>query len=229
MPSSIKILGIDADDTLWQNEEFFRLAQDRFADMLVSYIPTDRLHEHLLATERRNLGLYGYGVKSFLLSMMETAVNVSQTQVPAHVVQDILRMGRDMLNHPVNLLPGVAKSLPQLAKTYKLVLITKGDLLHQEQKLAQSGLEGLFQDVHIVSEKQTTTYSRIFDADVRVAAMVGNSIKSDILPALDAGAAAIHVPAHYEWDMEKAIEPTSNPRFFKAQGFKGVQGILAKM
>ena len=229
MPSSIKILGIDADDTLWQNEEFFRLAQDRFADMLVSYIPTDRLHEHLLAAERRNLGLYGYGVKSFVLSMMETAVNVSQTQVPAHVVQDILRMGRDMLNHPVNLLPGVAKSLPQLAKTYKLVLITKGDLLHQEQKLAQSGLEGLFQDVHIVSKKQTTTYSRIFGADVRVAAMVGNSIKSDILPALDAGAAAIHVPARYEWDMEKAKEPISNSRFFKAQGFKDVQGILAKM
>ena len=168
--------------------------------------------------------------------MMETAVNVSQTQVPAHVVQDILRMGREMLNYPVNLLLGVAKSLPQLAKTYKLVLITKGVLLHQEQKLAQSSLEGLFQDVHIVSEKQTTTYkkqtttySRIFGADVRVAAMVGNSIKSDILPALDAGAAAIHVPARYEWDMEKAIEPTSNPRFFKAQGFKGLQGILAKM
>ena len=146
MPSSIKILGIDADDTLWQNEEFFRLAQDRFADMLVSYIPTDRLHEHLLAAERRNLGLYGYGVKSFVLSMMETAVNVSPTQVLAHVVQDILRMGRDMLNHPINLLPGVARSLPQLAKTYKLVLITKGDLLHQEQKLAQSGLKGFFKN-----------------------------------------------------------------------------------
>ena len=134
-----------------------------------------------------------------------------------------------MLNHPINFLPGIAEVLPQLAKTYKLVLTTKGGLLHQEQKLAQSDLERYFKDVHIVSEKQTTTYSRIFGDDVRVAAMVGNSIKSDILPALEAGAAASHVPARYEWDMEKAIEPTSNPRFFKAQGFKGVQGILAKM
>ena len=223
MPSSIKILGIDADDMLWQNEEFFRLAQGRFADMLACYMPPNLLHEHLLTAERRNLGRYGYGIKGFVLSMVATAINVSQAKVPAHVIHDILKMGRDMLNHPIHLLPGVAESLPHLAKTYKLVLITKGDFLHQEQKLAQSGLKRFFKDVHIVSEKETATYSRIFGADVHVAAMIRNSIKSDIVPALDAGAAAIYVPARYEWDMTKATEPVSNPRFFKALGFENIQ------
>ena len=229
VPSSIKILGLDADDTLWQNEEFFRLTQDRFADMLAVYMPPDPLHEQLLAAERRNLGRYGYGIKGFMLSMVETAIDVSQAQVPAHVIHDILSMGRDMLNHPIHMLPGVAESLPQLAETYHLILITKGDLLHQEQKLAQSGLGDFFKDVHIVSEKHTATYSKIFGSDVQVAAMVGNSMKSDIIPALDAGAAAIHIPARYEWDVEKAVEPTSNPRLFKAFGFKNVKDLLIKM
>ena len=229
MPSSIKILGIDADDTLWQNEEFFRMVQDRFADMLAAYMPPDPLHKHLLAAERRNLGRYGYGIKGFMLSMVETAIDVSQAQVPAHVIHDIVRMGQDMLSHPIHLLPGVADCLPQLADTYKLVLITKGDLLHQEQKLAQSGLGGFFNDVHIVSEKQVNTYSKIFGTDVKTAAMVGNSIKSDIVPALDAGAAAIHIPARYEWAMEKAVEPTSHPRFFKAREFKNVCDLLTQI
>ena len=229
MPSSIKILGIDADDTLWQNEEFFRLTQDRFADMLAAYIPPDPLHEQLLAAERRNLGQYGYGIKGFVLSMVETAIDVSQAKVPAHVIHDILNMGRDMLNHPIHLLPGVAESLPQLVKSYHLLLITKGDLLHQEQKLAQSGLGDFFKDVHIVSEKHTATYSKIFGSDVQVAAMVGNSMKSDIIPALDAGAAAIHIPARYEWDMEKAVEPAANQRLFKALGFENVKDLLAEI
>ena len=229
MPSSIKILGIDADDTLWQNEEFFRLAQGRFADMLTCYMPPNLLHEHLLTAERRNLGRYGYGIKGFVLSMVETAINVSKAQVPASVIHDILRMGHEMLNHPIYLLPGVADSLPQLAETYKLILITKGDLLHQEQKLAQSGLKDFFSEVHIVSEKQTDTYSTIFGTDVQISAMVGNSIKSDIVPALNAGATAIHIPARYEWDMEQATEPASNPRFLKAVGFANIQELLIKI
>lgn len=126
-------------------------------------------------------------------------------------------------------MPGVAESLPQLAETYELILITKGDLLHQEQKLAQSGLKDFFSEVHIVSEKQTDAYSTIFGADVQISAMVGNSIKSDIVPALNAGAAAIHVPARYEWDMEKATEPASNPKFFRALGFENIQGFLTKI
>jgi len=226
LPSTIKILGLDADDTLWQNEEFFRLTQDRFADMLSAYMSPDPLHAELLATERRNLGRYGYGIKGFMLSMVETAIGVSKSQVPAHVIHDILAMGREMLNHPIHLLPGVAECLPQLAQEFSLVLVTKGDLLHQEQKLARSGLGDLFDDVHIVSEKQITTYQTIFGAQLSTTAMVGNSIKSDILPALAAGAAAIHIPGRYEWEMEKADAPPESPRFFKASSFKSVSALL---
>ena len=229
LPSTIKILGLDADDTLWQNEEFFRLTQDRFADMLSAYMSPDPLHAELLATERRNLGRYGYGIKGFMLSMVETAIGVSKSQVPAHVIHDILAMGRDMLNHPIHLLPGVAECLPQLAQEFSLVLVTKGDLLHQEQKLARSGLGDLFDDVHIVSEKQITTYQTIFGAQLSTTAMVGNSIKSDILPALAAGAAAIHIPGRYEWEMEKADAPPESPRFFKASSFKSVSALLKEM
>ena len=229
LPSSIKILGLDADDTLWKNEEFFRLTQDRFADMLSAYMPPDPLHEELLTAERRNLGRYGYGIKGFLLSMVETAIDVSKGQVPAHVIHDILVMGRDMLNHPIHLLPGVAECLPKLAEDYALVLVTKGDLLHQEQKLAQSGLGDLFDDVHIVSEKQITTYQRIFGAQLPATAMIGNSIKSDILPALAAGAAAIHIPGRYEWEMEKASAPPDGPRFFKASSFNKVSALLSEI
>ena len=229
LPSSIKILGLDADDTLWQNEEFFRLTQARFADMLSAYMPPDPLHEELLTAERRNLGRYGYGIKGFVLSMVETAIDVSKGQVPAHVIHDILVMGRDMLNHPIHLLPGVAECLPKLAEDYALVLVTKGDLLHQEQKLAQSGLGDLFDDVHIVSEKQITTYQRIFGAQLPATAMIGNSIKSDILPALAAGAAAIHIPGRYEWEMEKASAPPDGPRFFKASSFNKVSALLSEI
>jgi len=229
LPSTIKILGLDADDTLWQNEEFFRLTQDRFADMLSAYMSPDPLHAELLATERRNLGRYGYGIKGFMLSMVETAIGVSKSQVPAHVIHDILAMGREMLNHPIHLLPGVAECLPQLAQEFSLVLVTKGDLLHQEQKLARSGLGDLFDDVHIVSEKQITTYQTIFGAQLSTTAMVGNSIKSDILPALAAGAAAIHIPGRYEWEMEKADAPPESPRFFKASSFKSVSALLKEM
>jgi putative hydrolase of the HAD superfamily len=229
LPSTIKILGLDADDTLWQNEEFFRLTQDRFADMLSAYMSPDPLHAELLATERRNLGRYGYGIKGFMLSMVETAIGVSKSQVPAHVIHDILAMGREMLNHPIHLLPGVAECLPQLAQEFSLVLVTKGDLLHQEQKLARSGLGDLFDDVHIVSEKQITTYQTIFGAQLSTTAMVGNSIKSDILPALAAGAAAIHIPGRYEWEMEKADAPPESPRFFKASSFKSVSALLKEI
>jgi putative hydrolase of the HAD superfamily len=145
------------------------------------------------------------------------------------VIHDILVMGRDMLNHPIHLLPGVAECLPKLAEDYALVLVTKGDLLHQEQKLAQSGLGDLFDDVHIVSEKQTTTYQRIFGAQLPATAMIGNSIKSDILPALAAGAAAIHIPGRYEWEMEKASAPPDGPRFFKASSFNKVSALLSEI
>ncbi|MGB0799485.1 MAG: HAD family hydrolase, partial [Planktomarina sp.] len=200
----ITILGLDADDTLWQNEEFFRLTQSEFANRLAPYMGDDPLQRHLIEVERRNIERYGYGIKGFMLSMIETAIEVSDGQIPTQIIQEILTLGHDMLDHPINLLPGVAQALPNLAENYRVILITKGDLLHQEQKIARSGLAPYFDQVEIVSEKDVATYAGIFGNDVAQSVMVGNSMKSDILPALEAGAAAVHIPAQFEWDLEKA-------------------------
>lgn len=227
--STIKVLGLDADDTLWQNEEFFRLTQDRFADLLSAYMDPDPLHTQLLAAERKNIGHYGYGVKGFMLSMIETAVDVSKDQIPAKAIREILALGQDMLDHPINLLDGVAETLPILAETYHLILITKGDLLHQEQKFARSGLAAFFARVEIVSEKEPSTYRRIFGTDVGQSAMVGNSMKSDIVPALDVGAAALHIPSKYEWDLEKAEKPIENPKFRELQTFDEIAQVLPQI
>lgn len=225
----IKIVAIDADDTLWQNEEFFRLTQDRFADMLADYMDPDPLHAKLLAAERANVGRYGYGIKGFMLSMIETAIDASDGRVPGHVIQEILVMGQDMLNHPIHLLDGVADTLPQIAETFHVMLITKGDLLHQEQKIAQSGLADFFDEVHIVSEKEPSTYRRIFGPAAAESVMVGNSMKSDILPALAVGAAAIHIPARYEWDLEKAETPTNDTKFHSAKSFADLAPMLPQI
>ncbi|MGB1235127.1 MAG: HAD family hydrolase [Planktomarina sp.] len=224
----IKTVALDADDTLWQNEEFFRLTQDRFADLLAPYMAPDPLHLRLLAAERKNIGRYGYGIKGFMLSMIETAIEVSEGRVPAPVISEILAMGQDMLAHPIHLLDGVADGVVWLAERYQVVLITKGDLLHQEQKVAASGLGDHFDQVHIVSEKTTQTYHNIID-DPASAVMVGNSMKSDIVPALAAGMHAIHIPARYEWALELAETPAQNSRFHTAKSFTNVAHILTNL
>lgn len=224
----IKTVALDADDTLWQNEEFFRLTQDRFADLLAPYMDPDPLHGRLLAAERKNIGHYGYGIKGFMLSMIETAIDVSEGRVPASVVSEILAMGQDMLAHPIHLLDGVADGVVWLAERFDLVLITKGDLLHQEQKVAASGLGDHFDQVHIVSEKTVQTYRNII-RDPASSVMIGNSMKSDIVPALAAGLHAIHIPARYEWALEQAATPTQNPRFHTAKSFANVAHILTDL
>ena len=143
----------DADDTLWHNERFFKLTQDRFEELLSDYSETSVLHERLIAAERKNIGHYGFGVKGFVLSMIETAIDVTDGKVPGHVIQQLLDAGQDMLAHPIELLPHAQSTVEALTCDYRIVLITKGDLLHQERKLAQSGLGELFDDVAIVSDK----------------------------------------------------------------------------
>jgi len=224
-----KTIAFDADDTLWENEEFFRMTQDRFADLLTPYMDPDPLHERLLEAERRNIGHYGYGIKGFMLSMIETAVEVSQACVPASVIQEILKLGQDMLAHPITLLPDVAEVLPKLAEDHHLALITKGDLLHQEQKLARSGLGDFFDQVEIVSEKEPATYRRIFADTAAQSVMVGNSMKSDVIPALNVGAAAVHVPAKYEWALEKADDPLDTTRFFRIHRIGEIDTILPQI
>lgn len=212
----ITTVGLDADDTLWHNETIFRLTQARFRELMAELAAPEALDAKLAEVERRNLALYGYGAKGFTLSMLETAMEVTQNQAPSSVVAEILAAGREMLAHPVEPLPGVEAALGELAADYRLVLITKGDLLHQEQKLAASGLGELFAAVEIVSEKDAATYARVFARDgdgPERSAMAGNSLRSDVLPALDAGAHAAHIPYHLTWAHEHAEPPTGHPRF----------------
>ncbi len=232
MSQKITTIGFDADDTLWQNEEFFRLTQDRFAALLGDYTDRSALDSKLLQAERRNLGRYGFGIKGFVLSMIETAIEVTDEKVPASVIGQIIAMGQDMLAHPIHLLPHAKESVEALAGDYNLVLITKGDLLDQERKLAQSGLGELFDAIEIVSDKTPETYIRAFMRHGHGpdrAMMVGNSMKSDVVPAIEAGGWGTHIPARYEWDIEKADAPDGHPRFHVLESLAGVPELLGQI
>ncbi|HEY3696736.1 HAD family hydrolase [Phenylobacterium sp.] len=212
----ITTVGLDADDTLWHNETVFRLTQERVFALLSDVADAPAVTTRLAEVEGRNLRLYGYGVKGFILSMLETAMEFTGGEPPGRVVREILAAGREMLAHPVEPLPGVDQALAALSERYRLVLITKGDLLHQEQKLAASGLGDLFAAVEIVSEKDAPTYARVFGrhgTGAAQAAMCGNSLRSDVLPALQAGAWAAHVPYPLLWAHEAAEAPANHPRF----------------
>jgi putative hydrolase of the HAD superfamily len=209
-------IGFDADDTLWQNERFFRLTEARLADLLAGHAPGADVAARLLEAEKRNLGLYGFGIKGFVLSMIETAVEVTEGRAPGSVIAEILAAGREMLAHPIEILPHARETLERLAGSYHLVLITKGDLFDQERKLAQSGLGDLFEAVEIVSDKSAATYARIFDRHGEGAdrsMMVGNSLKSDVVPAIEAGCWGVHVPHELTWVLERVDAPHAAPRF----------------
>ena len=212
---TITTVGLDADDTLWHNETVFRLTQARFLDLLTGH-DNAVVQTRLAEIERRNLRLYGNGVKGFTLSMIETAMEMCDGDPPTGVIREILAAGREMLSHPVETLPGVDEALARLSEQYRLVLITKGDLLDQERKLAASGLGELFAAVEIVSEKDRATYERVFarhGTGAAEAVMAGNSMKSDVLPALEAGAFAVHIPYAITWAHELADAPEGHPRY----------------
>jgi putative hydrolase of the HAD superfamily len=228
----ITTVGLDADDTLWHNETIFRLTQDRFRALMAEVAPPEVLDARLAAVERRNLALYGYGVKGFTLSVIETAMELTGGDPPGRIIADILAAGREMLAHPVETLPGVDRALAELSTDYRLVLITKGDLMHQEQKLAASGLGDLFAAVEIVSEKDARTYETVFarhGTGAVEAAMCGNSLRSDILPALEAGAWAAHVPYPLTWAHEMADAPVGHPRFAELASISESPGWLKAM
>ncbi len=228
----LETIGFDADDTLWHNERVFRLTQERFADLLSGHADRDRLETELLEAETRNLGHYGYGVKGFVLSMIETAIEVTGETVPASVIAELLTAGHEMLEHPIELLPYARDAVERLSERYELLLITKGDLLDQERKLAQSGLGDLFDGVEIVSEKTTASYRAIFDRHGVTAAhsmMVGNSMKSDILPVIEAGGWGTHVPSDLEWDWEHAPAPEGHPRFHVLEDLGGLADLVSSV
>lgn len=230
MTLSLTTIGFDADDTLWQNEQFFQMTQQRFAGLLADYAAPEHLSERLIAAERRNLGHYGFGIKGFMLSMIETAIEVTGERVPAHVLRQIIESGQEMLSHPIELLPGVRETLEALAGQYRLLVITKGDLLDQERKIAQSGLGELFDAVEIVSDKTPATYSSAFvrhGTGPEEAMMVGNSLKSDVIPAIEAGAWGVHVPHDLTWAYEHAEPPVSRPRFREIPDLGALSALLA--
>ncbi|MFY8210707.1 MAG: HAD family hydrolase [Caulobacter sp.] len=201
---------------MWHCESLFRLSHARFLELLSEHGDPERIEGQLLAVEKRNLRVYGYGAKGFTLSMIETALEVTDGAVDTRVIREILAVGREMLTEPIEPLPGVENALAALSDRYRLILITKGDLLHQEQKLASSGLGDYFVAVEIVSEKDADTYRRVFDrygTGAEQAVMAGNSMRSDILPALEAGCWSALIPYPLVWSHEAAEAPEGHPRY----------------
>ena len=230
--SKISTIGIDADDTLWQSEHFFKLTQAHFAELLADYADPADLGRKLLAAEKRNLQVYGFGIKGFVLSMIETAIEITGGKVPAPIIQKILAAGQEMLAHPILPLPRVRETLEDLNKNHRLILITKGDLFDQERKLAQSGLGELFHAIEIVSDKGARTYQRIFDLHGNGPAhamMVGNSLRSDIIPAIEVGSWGVFIPHDLTWEHEHAEPPLEHPRFKQIESFGELIELVANI
>lgn len=226
---AISLVCLDADDTLWHHEQYYQLTQARFMEFLNGHADGDHVAEKLLAAEKRNLEVYGYGVKGFTLSMVETALEVTNNELPSEIIKRILDAGRELLAHPMETLPGVEETLEKLCDEHKLVLITKGDLFDQERKLAASGLGEMFSAVEIVSEKTAHIYGQIFDTEGRdrgSCVMVGNSVKSDVLPPIAAGGWGIHVPHEHNWAHEHAEPPIGARRYRTAKSISEIPAIL---
>jgi putative hydrolase of the HAD superfamily len=208
------VIGFDGDDTLWHNEQLFADTQSQFRELLGHHADAATIDSKLLEVERRNLSIFGYGVKGFILSMIETAIELSQARIDARDIHEIVVLGKRLLAHPTHLLDDVADVVQALAREHRLILITKGDLLHQESKIAASGLAENFWRIEIVSEKDELTYRRVLQRHGVAPSefmMVGNSIASDILPVLAVGARAVHIPYHITWAIEVAA--TDNTDF----------------
>ncbi len=230
--SELTTIAFDADDTLWHNETLFHMTQTRFAELLADAADPAHLTERLIAAERRNIGHYGFGVKGFMLSMIETAIEVTEGRVHGSVIAEIMAAGREMLAHPVDLLPHARETIAALAPHFRLLIITKGDLLDQERKVAQSGLGDLVHGVEIVSNKTPASYRQIFarhGEGAQHAMMVGNSLKSDVLPALEAGAWGISVPHDLPWVLEHAEMPQDAARFRTIRDLGDLPSLLQSL
>jgi len=225
------VIGFDADDTLWHNETLFENVHARYRELLAHFHDAATVDRTLFATEMRNLELYGYGVKGFMLSSIETAIQLSDGKIRAEEINQLLELGRGMLAHPVELLDGVAETLAALAPTHRLLVITKGDLRDQQRKLDKSGLGERFRHVEIVSEKDERTYASIFRRHEIAPAnflMVGNSLKSDILPVLTLGGSAAYIPYHLTWAHEHVEQlPSADGRFFQLKTLRDLPAVIA--
>ncbi len=231
----LQLIGFDGDDTLWHSEGYYQAANAAFHDIVGRYVDLADagLGARMLATERRNLALFGYGAKGMTLSMIETAIAITGARIDAADLHRIVELGKDVLAHPVELLPGIAEAVEAVAREHAVVLITKGDLFHQEKKVAQCGLAGLFRRIEIVSEKDAGTYARVlreFGLPPRAFAMVGNSLRSDIEPVVRLGGWGVHLPYHVTWahELETGLGE-AEPRMAVADAPAAIPAALAAL
>ncbi len=212
----IKVIAFDADDTLWVNEPYFQETEKKFCALLEDYLPHHTVAQELFKTEMANLALYGYGIKGFMLSMIETALKVSGNTLNTSIIEKTLQYGKELLERPIEMLEGVEQTLQALAGKYRLVVATKGDLLDQERKLKKSGIEHYFHHTEIMSDKQEKDYLKLvkhLDIPPSAFLMIGNSLKSDVMPVLAIGGHGVHVPYHTTWVHEQVTHQIEHPNF----------------
>ena len=222
---SLKVIAFDADDTLWVNEPYFQETEKKFCALLEDYLPHHTIMQELFKTEMQTLSLYGYGIKGFVLSMIETALRVSNNNVSLDIIEKIIHYGKDQMEHPIEMLDGMEEALHLLKKKYRLVVATKGDLVDQERKLKKSGLEHYFHHIEIMSEKQEADYSKLIkhlDISPDEFLMIGNSLKSDVMPVLALGGHAVHIPYHTTWAHEVVEQTIQYPNFRQAAIIKDI-------
>jgi putative hydrolase of the HAD superfamily len=230
----IDVIALDGDDTLWHSEQLFADTQAAFRELLAPHVDLDQaaLDARVVEVERRNLPTFGYGVKAFTLSLIESAIEITKGEIPSRDLQAILDLGKVLLDHPVQLLDGVVEAVDALTDRYRVMVLTKGDLLHQESKVARSGLADLFWQVEIVSEKDEACYRRVlgrWDIAPEAFVMVGNSVRSDVLPVLAVGAQAVHVPYHVTWVLEEAAVDPDQHRFPVLSSISELPACIAGM
>lgn len=227
--NKLKVIAFDADDTLWVNEPYFQEVEKKFCEMMEDYHPQHTISRELLKIEIANLSLYGYGVKGYILSMIEAALHISGKTLSIEAIQKILELGKEMLEKPIELLDGVEEVLQQLQGKYRLVVATKGDLLDQERKLKKSGLEKYFHHIEIMSDKQEADYQKLLrhlDIAPEEFMMIGNSLKSDVLPVLKLGGIGVHVPYHTTWAHETVEHKVEHDNFYQFAHANEVLAIL---
>jgi len=213
---NVSVIAFDADDTLWVNEPYFQETSQKFCELMEDYLPLHSSQKELFATEVKNLSLYGYGIKGYMLSMIETALEVTKGTLDVSAISKIIQYGHELLQRPIELLDNMEEVLSQLKPHYRLVVATKGDLLDQERKLKKSGLEHYFHHIEIMSDKQETDYLKLIrhlDISPDSFLMVGNSLKSDVIPVLNAGGHAIHIPFHTTWEHEQVAHHVEHKNF----------------
>jgi putative hydrolase of the HAD superfamily len=232
----LRLIGFDGDDTLWRSEDYYREASTQFNALIGHYVDVGNasVQASMLATERRNLKLFGYGAKGMTLSMVETAIAITEGRIATSDIHRLIEIGKYVMQHPVELLPGVREAVAAVAEHHAVVLITKGDLFHQEKKVAQSGMSDLFHRIEIVSEKDSATYRRVlaeFSLEPAQFAMVGNSLRSDIEPVIRLGGWGVHMPYHVTWEheLENGLSEADAPRMLTVQMPADIPAAIAQL